>query len=148
MGNGIGYFVTAFILNEDEILCVSGQTNHEIYNTKLRTRTVLQSGTIDGWKMSHVGLHLANAFLLDENTLCDVRCNGQITLYDISSKLIIDEYDIPRGGWLKDGEMSGLVLHEGNRIIIVFDDCSYEIELTGKVQSLSEDIFLIDKFWD
>lgn len=147
-GNGIGYLETAFVLNENEILCVSGQTAHEIYNIKLGTRAVFQSGTIDGWKMAHIGLYLADAFLLDANTLCDVRCNGQITIYDIPSRLVIDEYDIPMGGWLKNGKMSERVFHEGNRIIIVYDDCSYEITLMEKLQSLSEDISLIDQFWN
>lgn len=147
-GNGIGYLETAFILNEDEILCVSGQTNHEIYNIRLNTRNLFQYGQIDGWKMSHIGLYLSNAFLINQTTLCDVRQNGQITVYDIPSRLIIDEYDIPRGGWLKNGELSERVFFKDNRINIIYEDWLYEVELIDKIQSLSEDILLIDRFWD
>lgn len=148
MGNGIGYLFTAFILSEDEVLCVSGQTNHEIYNAKSQTRNLFQSCQLDGWSMGHVGLYLANAFKLDDRTLCDVRTNGQITIYDIPSRLIIDEYDIPTGGWLKNGKMVQLVSIHDNRLSISYEDCIYEVLLDDKLQSLNDDINLIDRFWE
>lgn len=145
--NGIGYLETAFILNEHEVLCISGQTQYEIYNIKLNTRSLFQLNNVDIWSMGHTGLYLANAFLLDKNTLCDVRMSGQITIYDIPTRLIIDEYDIPVGGWLNSYEQVSNALFQGGKIVLQYENCSYEIALDNKLQSLSEDIILIDQFW-
>lgn len=148
LGNGISQFLTAFIINDIEVLCVANQVEHAIYNTKLKTKRYFQLPNIDSWSMSHIGAYIAKAFLLNDNTLCDVRINGQITIYDIPSGLIIDEYDIPAYGWLNDGSFITDVSLCNNKIIMNYDNCIYEINLDDRLKSLKDDITVIDKFFD
>lgn len=148
MGNGLSYLFTVFILNEEEVLCVAGQAEHIVYNVKTGKIRKFQESNLDAYKCAHIGAYLAGAFLLDDSTLCDVRACGQITLYDVASGLIIEEFDCPDTGWLSDGAyVSNAYKKNENTIILEINHQYYSFLLPNKRQYIYDCISEIDSFW-
>lgn len=147
-GNGISYLETSFIINNNEILCVAGQGVHVVYNLRTGSYRTFQDCNIDSWIIGHIGVHLAGAFMFDENTLCDVRRCGQISLYDVNSGLIIDEIDIPKFGWLRNNSfVSNAYKIDGETIKLEFDNNEKICFKLSKLNSVKRDIEEIDEFW-
>lgn len=147
-GNGIEYLHTAFIISDSEILCLAGQGNHIIYNVNSEEKTQFQNANLDAWIMGHPGVCLSGA-IVDSNNLYDIRACGQITLYDIPTRLVIDEYESPQDNWLGMGNFVMKIVGLENNILYVALDNNkiVSISLDSKIRSLADDIEAIDSFW-
>ncbi len=144
MGNAVPVPNSGHILNSDNILCIASESEPVIYNLPSKSIKRLSSNNIDTWKNGHLGAYVAFSTLLDDRrTLCEVRFCGIITLYDIETGKIIDEYDLSFEGFIE----SVIKINNEMLLFTLTDKRQYIFKIPNKYESLKSDIKAIDSFW-
>ncbi|MGM9800797.1 MAG: TIR domain-containing protein [Candidatus Limisoma sp.] len=117
-GNGNSYFQNAFILNNNEILCVSGQGQHIIYNIKNDNRYKFENSKLNTTEyFAHPDIHIMKSIISNNKEfLYTISCGGILSIFDIKTRKLIYEFAIPK-----------LFINSSNNTEIDFDMYAFSV---------------------
>ena len=145
--NGLEYLETGYIISDSEILCVAGQGQHCIYDINTNTRRKFQHRNNIAY--CHAAEYVQGSGIINNNILYDVRVSQQITLYDIKSGLVINEYDVSPTYHLEGNYLCDVIKLGNNQLAFKFDNGKYMLfTLHDRLQLMKLDIERIDKYWE
>lgn len=170
--NGISYFQNAFILNDNEILCISGQDQHIIYDIKTGNRYEFEICELNSiLNFAHADIPIMKSIISqNRDILYTISCGGILSIFDIKSHKLIYEFAIPKlfinssnttetdfdlytFSLSRDERITDLIIEENkNRIKIIYElnykYFSYYIQLPSIQNIVDHAIQQLNSFWD
>ena len=150
IGNGQSSLAHAYILDDDNILCLADQGPHMVYKISTKERRYFDENSLDLWVLGHPSVFVIGCKMLNDDTMVDVRGGGVITYYDVPTGHILAEYAVPVELVRETSGFSRVAFLTDKEMLLMGDEDSKSFKITiPSIEQRNEYIIKeLDKFWD